>query len=170
MVDEDVDEVVLDVDVYDTEYWLISVAGLVYPMFYWPAVWLTHCGCTWKHRSQLSQRCITNVGQVNMTITHWSSAPLLVTELSWCAPVLGHQCRSSDQGTCSGGHTGAGPGSVRGGSSVVTVQHGTPAVLNTTDLNIVITTHYITIHCPLLSITPLHHQHHCKMVICTQAD
>ena len=60
--------VVLDVIVYDTEYWLISVsrADVVYR-----AVWLTHCGCTWKHRSQLSQRCITNVGHVNMTITHW---------------------------------------------------------------------------------------------------
>ena len=59
--------VVLDVVVYDTEYWLISVsrADVVYR-----AVWLTHCGCTWKHRSQLSQRCITNVGHVNMTITH----------------------------------------------------------------------------------------------------
>ena len=40
----------------------------------WPWLW-THCGCTWKHRSQLSQRCITNVGHVNMTITHWRAAP-----------------------------------------------------------------------------------------------
>ena len=27
--------------------------------------------CTWEHRSQLSQRCITNVGHANMTITYW---------------------------------------------------------------------------------------------------
>ena len=43
----------------------------------------THCGCTWKHRSQLSQRCITNVGQVNMTITHWSSTVVAHTGAPW---------------------------------------------------------------------------------------